>query len=163
LPLIGSSPDGGIFAYTPGPAKASIDPFRPTLTVAPAADTLEIPDPPARRWPMGVGVPFLFDLPDELPSKARPFPLEMAGTPSATGVAFLPPLVQFAEVRVVRGSNRDAASRWPILYSKMKPKTSLAAIIFGSAGLFLGLVAPDCVTRLAAWKEDRRWKRRALV
>ena len=161
LPLSGSSPDGGIFAY--GQAKGPGDPFRAIFTTAATPDTLDGPDSlassPSRLRSRGYAVPVPWEGPGLGASIARSLDLELAGTPSATGSAFLPMLLPVAEARVGRDSHRSAASRWPILYARIKPRTSIAALVFGSAGLFFGLVAPDCVVRLGTWKEDRRWKR----
>jgi hypothetical protein len=155
--LTGSSPDGGIFAYPYNQSKVANDPFRPTSRFAALPEPFDIP---ARRRSSGFGLADPLDLPEGARSMARLFDLELAaGQPLATGVAFLPPLISFVPARAARPSNQVGASRWPIAYAKVKPTTSLAALILGSAGLFLGLVAPDCVTQLAALQEDRRWKR----
>jgi hypothetical protein len=164
LPLSGSSPDGGIFAY--GPSNGPSDPFRTTLTSSRGPDSLDGPDAlaaaPSRRRSRDFAELVPLEGPALGLSGLGLYQMEMAVSPSTTGAAFLPAMLPLAEVRVGRDSHRSSASRWPILYSRIRPRTSLAAVAYGSAGLLLGLVAPDYATRLAAWKDDRRWKRRAL-
>jgi hypothetical protein len=158
LPLSGSVPDGGIFAYHPGQGSDN-DPLRSTPSIASRSDTLEAPEDSPRRRPRGIELPNSLEFPGEWPSIALPFGFETAGSLSSTGAAFLPPLGQPVVAGVARQPEQGGASRWIILYSKMKPRTSLAALLFGSTSLFFGLVAPDCVARLARWQDDRRWKR----
>ena len=163
LPLSGSTPDGGIFAYPYGTSRGVSDPFEATFTMAPApeADGIEKAshEVSPRRSP---SIPF----DDEAtPSIARPFDLDMSTAPAASGAASLPPFASLAEPGPPGASARAVASRSyqarPYQYGSARPRLSLEGVLIGSAWLFLGLVAPSCVARLTSWQDDRRWERRS--
>ena len=160
LPLSGSTPDGGIFAYPYGQARGQTNPIRETLTIEQSPETGDAPGSSETRLLVGERGSAVDDLESSRPSIARDFESEMQGSPLSTGAVILPSMAAIAEIRIPRASSGEVASRAPAPHDRSRPRTSVVALMLGSAGLFFGLIAPDCVTRLTAWQDDRRWRRK---
>ena len=169
LPLNGSSPDGGIFAFPNGPSRGSNDPFQETFTTTPAPPedgTMEPShDRPAPRsarfaWPIPTGPRAVRS------SFASPFVQELEAAAPSTGIAYLPPIEGLAGNRPARASSQVKPSKShevrTSLADETRPRASLGATLLGSASLLLGLFAPGGIDRLTSWQDDRRWVRRAL-
>ena len=168
LPLSGSTPDGGIFAFPNGSSRGSSDPFEATFTMAPVPEADDAPIVP----PSGTPRPSVDRSPPILGGDGKgrlsvAGPSEFGGVmpPLATGLAFLPPLDGLAEPVPAESRGRPMASSSPVPRpypdDATRPRLSLEGVLIGSAWLFLGLVTPTCVARLADWQRDRPWARRS--
>ena len=167
LPMGGATPDGGIFAYPNFPSRAATNLDLPTAPVD---------RPPATRSPEPPGWAGAFPrkpvvcLPT-VPSRPSPggppglgLDPEISGGPASTGSAFLPPPPVLAELRMARGpevrSEADLGSGRTGREGRAVAGYSLAIVAIVSAGSFLRLARPDCVSKLSTWRRDRRATRR---
>jgi hypothetical protein len=170
LPLSAPTPDGGIFAYPNSSPRVSDPAIEPTTTLETSpVNSAEI-EPrflfEAVRRAFGGGLPVMRVPPSLKVPVSRPSDLELSSEPSEAGDLALPLISELA--RLGESSQPTRQTRWLTAPERsggssrtVRVGPSIAAALIVTAGLFFGLVAPDCAARLADLSlEERSIERR---